>query len=344
MAVVKANAYGHGAVPVARTALQNGASRLATATVEEALELRQAGIDAPILVLGYTPTDQVAAAVAARLAITVFDPQFLEALERAGEQQGGVASAHVKVDTGMSRLGLAPGTLVDFMQRAAGFSHIDLEGCFTHFRKGEDRAVTLEQLGRFESALAVAESAGHRFRIRHAANSAAWHTVPESRLDLVRSGIELLGLRTPDGRQREPILGLRATVAQVRTIEPGTAVGYGDSFRAPRQMRVATVTVGYGDGFRRSPRNWGGVLIRGRERPLVGAVSMGLSTVDVSEPPEVIAGDVATLIGSDGSAQLSAEDVADRLGTVNYEVTTALQARLPREVIGGVASGDPEYN
>jgi alanine racemase len=344
MAVVKANAYGHGSVPVARTALESGASRLATATVEEALELRQAGIDAPIVVLGYTPPEQVPVAVAARLAITVFDPRFLEVLERAGEQQGRLAIAHVKVDTGMSRLGLAPEALVSFMQHAAVFSHIDLEGCFTHFRKGEDRAVTLEQLGRFESALAAAESAGHRFRIRHAANSAAWHTVPESRFDLVRSGIELLGLRTPDGRQREPILRLRATVAQVRTIEPGTAVGYGDRFRAQRRMRVATVTVGYGDGFRRSPRNWGGVLIRGRERPLVGEVSMDLSTVDVSESPRVFAGDVATLIGPDGRAHLSAEEVADRLGTVNYEVTTALRARMPREAIGGVDLGDSEYN
>ncbi len=342
MAVVKANAYGHGAVPVARTALQSGASRLATATVGEALELRQAGINAPIVVLGYTPPDQVAAAVSARLAITVFDPQFLDALDRAGQHQGRLATAHVKVDTGMSRLGLAPETLADFVRRAADFSHVDLEGCFTHFRKGEDRAVTLEQLDRFESALAAAEAAGHRFRVRHAANSAAWRTVPESRLDLVRSGIELLGLRTPDGRQREPILSLRATVAQVRTIAPGTAVGYGEGFRAPRRMRVATITVGYGDGFRRSPRNWGGVLIRGRERPLVGAVSMDLSTVDVGELPEVVAGDVATLIGSDGGARLSAEEVADRLGTVNYEVTTALQARLPREVSGDGACGDRE--
>jgi len=331
MAVVKAAAYGHGAVAVARTALENGASWVATATVTEGLELRHDGIAAPILVLGYTGPEQVGAAVAGRLAVTVFDDEVLAALEEAGREQGRVASAHVKVDTGMSRLGLACERLPAFVDAARNRSHLELEGCYTQFRKGSDRKVTRDQLDRFLSAVKAAEVAGHRFRLRHAANSAAWCTLPESRLDLVRCGVELLGLRTPDGRQREPVLSFKTTVVQVRAIAEGTFVGYEDGFRAARPMQVATLPVGYGDGFRRGPRNWGEVLIEGKPRALLGAVSMDLCAVDVSQPPAVRVGAVATLIGVDGEARLSAEMVAERLGTSNYEVTTALMSRVPRE-------------
>ncbi len=344
MAVVKANAYGHGAVPVARSALRNGASWVATATISEGLELRHDGIAAPILVLGYTPPEQVPAAVAGRLAITVFDQEVLAALERAGADQGRPATAHVKVDTGMSRLGVAGEELAGFVEMAQPLRHVELEGCYTHFRKGEDRAVTTMQLARFLAALKSAEAAGHHFRLRHAANSAAWKAVPESRLDLVRSGIELLGMRTTDGRQREPVLSFHATVAQVRSIDAGTYVGYDDIFQAERPMVVATLSVGYGDGFRRGPQNWGSVSIAGRERALVGTVGMDLCMVDVTEPPAVQAGAIATLIGHDGDVRLSAEIVAERLGTINYEVTSALLGRIPREPRSGPAAPGPEYN
>jgi alanine racemase len=344
MAVVKADAYGHGSLPVARTALRHGASWVATATVAEALALRHDGIAAPILVFGYTPPEQVGAAVAGRVAVTVFDTQVLAALERAGADQGRRASAHVKVDTGMTRLGMRPQDLPAFVSSASELRHVELEGCYTHFRSGGDRVATEAQLQLFLKALAAAEAAGHHFRLRHAANSAAWNTVPASRLDMVRSGVELLGLRTPDGRQREPILSFRTTVAQVRSISAGTYVGYGEAFLAERAMRVATLPVGYGDGFRRGPQNWGTVLIKGRERPLVGDVSMDISAVDVSGPQEVAVGDVVTLIGEDGGARLSMETIAQRLGTINYEVSTALMARVPREISPAVPFGKPEYN
>ncbi|MGC1184199.1 MAG: alanine racemase [Candidatus Dormiibacterota bacterium] len=342
MAVVKAEAYGHGAVGVARIALRQGASWVATATVTEALELRHDGIAAPILVFGYTAPEQVPAAVAGRLAVTVFDREVLTAMDRAGDEQGRPGIAHLKVDTGMNRLGVAPEEVAAFVQGARDFQHVELEGCYTHFRKGADRAVTLAQLKRFEGALTAAAAVGHHFRLRHAANSAAWVTVPESRLDLVRSGIEMLGLRTPDGRQREPVLSFRSSVAQVRDVGPGDYIGYGDAFRAERPMRVATLPVGYGDGVRWGPRNWGAVLIGGRERPLVGDVCMDISMVDVSEAPAVSSGEIATLIGSDGDAQLSAELVAERLGTINYEVTTGLRGRVPREFVATVASDEAE--
>ncbi|HVC23177.1 MAG TPA: alanine racemase [Candidatus Dormibacteraeota bacterium] len=342
MAVVKADAYGHGAVGVARIALRHGASWVATATVTEALELRHDGIAAPILVFGYTAPEQVAAAVAGRLAVTAFDREVLAALDRAGDEQGRPGIAHLKVDSGMNRLGVSSEEFADFVRGARDFPHVELEGCYTHFRKGADRAVTLAQLKRFEAALGAAEAVGQHFRLRHAANSAAWVTVPESRLDLVRSGIEMLGLRTPDGRQREPVLSFRSTVAQVREVSAGEYVGYGDAFRAERPMRIATLPVGYGDGVRWGPRSWGAVLIGGRERPLVGDVCMDVSMVDVSQAPQVSAGDVATLIGTDGEAQLSAELVAQRLGTINYEVTTCLRDRVPREFLTALPCDEAE--
>jgi alanine racemase len=333
MAVVKAGAYGHGALGVARVALRQGASWVATATVTEALELRHDGIAAPILVFGYTAPEEISAAVAGRLAVTVFDRDVLGALERAGVEQGRPAIAHVKVDTGMNRLGVAAQELAEFVRGARDFPHVELEGCYTHFRKGADREVTSAQMALFKEALAAAEATGHHFRLRHAANSAAWQSVPETRLDLVRSGVELLGLRTPDGRQREPVLSFRSTVAQVRSVPAGDYVGYGDAFRAERSILIATLPVGYGDGFRWGPKNWGSVLIRGRERPVVGDPCMDVSMVDVSDPPEVSAGDIATLIGVDGDVRLSAELVAERLATINYEVTTGLRGRVPREFV-----------
>ncbi|HUY10183.1 MAG TPA: alanine racemase [Candidatus Dormibacteraeota bacterium] len=339
MAVVKAGAYGHGAVAVARTALRHGASWVATATVAEALELRHDGIAAPILVFGYTPPEQVGEAVAGRLAVTLFDREVLAALDRAGANQGRPATAHLKLDTGMSRLGIQPEEVAEFLEAARQFKHVELEGCYTHFRRGSDREVTQVQLARFQTGLEQAAAVGHHFRLRHAANSAAWHTVPEARLDLVRCGVELLGLRTPDGRQREPVLSFRTTVAQVRSINAGDYVGYAGKFQAERTMTIATLPVGYGDGFRAGPRNWGSVLIGGQERRLLGDPCMDMSMVDVTEPPGVAAGDIVTLIGTDGGQRLSAELIAERLGTNNYEVVTQLRGRVPREFLAPVSPG-----
>jgi len=332
MAVVKADAYGHGAVQVARTALARGAAWVATATLAEAVQLRQAGVAAPCLVLGYTPPSQVGEAVALGLVLTVFDVEVLAALEAAGERAGRPARAHLKVDTGMSRLGIPPPAVGAFVAEVQGLPHVDLEGIYTHFRKGQDPASARSQLALLLAAVGLAEAQGHRFRIRHAANSAAWHHLPEARLDLVRCGGELLGLMTGDGRRRRPVLSFKTTVAQIHDLAAGAYVGYGDVFRAPHAMRVATIPVGYGDGFRRGPGNWGSVLIRGRQHRLVGDVSMDLAMVDVSSDPAVSRGDPVVLIGRQGGLEVSAEEVASRLGTINYEVVTQILARVPREV------------
>ncbi len=332
MAVVKADAYGHGASQVARTALASGAQWVATATLAEAAQLRGAGLDAPCLVLGYTPPGQVAEAVAMGLVITVFDLEVLAALEEAADRADSRARAHLKVDTGMSRLGVAPEAVGPFVAEAQTLAHVDLEGIYTHFRKGQDAASARQQLARLLAAVGAAEGQGHHFRLRHAANSAAWRHLPESRLDLVRSGGEMLGLVTGDGRRRQPVLSFKTTVAQIHDLATGAFVGYGDTFRAPGPMRVATIPVGYGDGFRRGPANWGSVLIRGQRHPLVGDVSMDLAMVDVSADPAVSRGDPVVLIGRQGAAEVTAEEIAARLGTINYEVVTQILARVPREV------------
>jgi len=332
MAVVKADAYGHGAVQVARTALRNGAEWVATATVAEAASLRAAGIRSPCLVLGYTPPVQVLEAVAAGLVLTVFDFEVLAELEAAGERLRTVAKAHLKVDTGMTRLGIGPGDVAAFCAGARALPHVELEGIYTHFRKGQDAAVTEEQLERLLGAIEQASRQGHRFRLRHAASSAAWKTVPEARLDLVRCGAELLGLRTADHRRRRPVLSFKTTVAQLHRVNRGDFVGYGDAFQADGPLMVATIPVGYGDGFRRGPANWSEVLIRGRRQRLVGDVAMDMAMVDVTEDPMVSRGDQVVLIGRQGDAQITAEEVGERSGTINYEVVTQILPRVPREI------------
>ena len=338
MAVVKADAYGHGAVQVARAALSSGATWVATATLAEAAELRRRGIDAPLLVLGYTPPELVEPAQRLGLALTVFDEDVLEALDRAGERLGVRARAHLKVDTGMSRLGVAPERCGEIVTLARSREHLELEGIYTHFRKGQDDQAVRDQMERFELALGLAERAGHRFRIRHAANSAAWKHAVSARLDMVRLGGELLGLMTADGRRRRPVLSFKTTVAQIRRIARGTHVGYGDAFTAPAEMTVATLPVGYGDGFRRGPRNFETVLIRGRHHRLVGDVSMDMCMVDVTADPAISRGDEVVIIGRQGAAEISAEDVARRVGTINYEVVTQILPRVPREAIGWVGN------
>jgi alanine racemase len=327
MAVVKADAYGHGAVQVARTALASGASWVATATLAEAAELRDSGVTSPCLVLGYTPPDQVELAVRMGLTITAFDREVLEALAAAGGRVGRRVAAHLKVDTGMSRLGVAPEgvrQLIDFAADA-----VDLEGIYTHLRKGEDPAASEVQLRRFHRALEAAQ--GGAFRVRHVASSSGWVTRPDARFDMVRLGGELLGLRTADGRRRRPVLAFKTTVAQVRWVEEGAYVGYGDRFRAGRRTRIATIPVGYGDGFRRGPATWGSVLIRGQEQPLAGDVCMDMAMVDVTADSQVARGDEVVLIGRQQGAELTVEHVADRLQVLNYELVTQILPRVPRE-------------
>jgi len=338
MAVLKADGYGHGAVKVARTALNNGATWLGVACVGEAIHLRQNGIDAPILVLGYTPPWQARDAVLHGLAATVYSVDVARALSRAAGDLGRVARAHIKVDTGMGRLGLLPDQVGEFLSDIDHLPGLEMEGIFTHFSDAdaEDLTYTRLQLDRFRSVLSALAGEGRRPRLVHAANSAALFRVPMSRFDMVRPGIAIYGLApsadAPLPSGFAPALRFKCQVAQVKNLPTGAYVSYGRTFQATRPSRLAVIPVGYADGFRRGPRHWGNVLVRGQRAPIVGRVCMDQTVIDVTDVPGVREGDEVVLIGSQGSDRISVEQVAERLGTINYEVVSEILARVPRVV------------
>lgn len=336
---LKADAYGHGALRVARTVLRNGASWLGVATVSEAEALRTAGITAPILVFGYTPPWQAREAVRLDLRTTVYALEPARALARAAHDLGRPAHVHVKVDTGMARLGLRAEdieAIVAFCETLRELPGLVVEGIFTHFATADsaDRTYAHRQLERFRAVLAALDERGLRPPIVHAANSAAALTLPDARFDMVRPGIAIYGLAPsaevplPEGFR--PALSFKTQVAQVKVIPPGEGISYGATYVTTAPTRIAVLPVGYADGFRRAPANWGEVLVRGQRAPLVGRVCMDQCMVDVTGIPGVRQGDEVVLIGRQGDDELTAEAVADRLGTISYEVVAELLARIPR--------------
>ncbi len=338
MAILKADGYGHGAVKVARTALNNGAQWLGVACVGEALLLREAGIDAPILILGYSPAWQSRDIVLHNLRSTVFALETAEALNRAARDLGRTARVHIKVDTGMGRLGLFPQEVVPLLQRLAGLEHLQVEGIFTHLSDADadDLAYTQWQLDRFDALLQELEAQGLRPALAHAANSAATIRVPSSHYEMVRVGIALYGLNPspeapcPDGFR--PAFAFKSEVAQVKTLPVGHYVSYGRTYRADHPVTMAVIPVGYADGFRRAPRTWRQVLVRGQRAPIIGRVCMDQTMIDVSHIPGVRQGDQVVLIGQQGQERITVDDVAHELGTINYEVVSEILARVPRVV------------
>ncbi|BCX05988.1 MAG: alanine racemase [Candidatus Roseilinea sp.] len=338
MAVLKADGYGHGAVKVARTALNNGASACAVASLNEAAALRNAGIDAPILILGFTPPWHAREALLRDVALTVYDLDVARAYSRAARELGRVARLHVEVDTGMSRLGVLPDAAADFIRAVADLPSVKLEGIFTHFSCADcDPAYTQLQLTRFRQVLDALGAQMSPDLYIHAANSAAALAYPEARFNLVRIGLALYGLNPffpaplqPASLLLRPALSWKTTIAQVKRLPPGTPVSYGKRFVCERETTIAVIPVGYADGFRRAPDTFGEVLVRGRRAPIVGAVCMDQAMIDVSHIPGVRLGDEVVLIGRQGDQRITAEDVATRLGTISYEVISAILARVPR--------------
>jgi len=339
LASLKADAYGHGAVKVAHTVLHNGASMLGVATVSEAMPLREAGINAPILVFGYVPSWQMREAVHLGVTLTLYSIEAAQAASRAALALGKTALAHVKVDTGMGRLGIRAEQLADIVHLVKVIRELPglrLEGIFTHFAMADAPASTHThmQLARFQHVLQVLEEEGMRPPLAHAANSAAMLTLPEVRLDMVRPGIAIFGLHPSEEVPLPPgfraALSFKTQVSQVKLIPAGECLGYGCTYYTERPTTIAVLPVGYADGFRRAPANWGSVLIHGQPAPLVGRVCMDQCMVDVSHIPQTRVGDEVVLIGRQGSASLTAEEVAQRLGTINYEVVSEILARVPR--------------
>ncbi|HET9595714.1 MAG TPA: alanine racemase [Anaeromyxobacteraceae bacterium] len=331
-AVVKANAYGHGAVAVARSALAAGARGLAVVAVDEGEELRRAGLDAPIVVLGHTPASDAARAAALGLEPTVGSAEVLEALASAARATGREVRLHLELETGMNRHGLAPDACVALAERARATPGLRVEGLFTHFASAdeEDPAFTRRQGAILRDVAARLPFVA----LRHCSASAGILAHRELALDMVRAGISLYGYRPapicgPEADLR-PVMALRARVARVADLRPGDAVGYGRTWAAPGPARVALLMCGYADGYRRGFGDRAHALLGGRRVPVVGRVSMDMITVDASAVPEVRVGDVATLLGGDGAARVDADELAGLAGTISYEILAGVAARVPR--------------
>ncbi len=336
LAVVKADAYGHGAVPVAHALQEAGVPWFGVALAEEGFELRQAGVSADILVLNGVYGRAHRDVLEAGLTPVVHHPAQLADFARAWPQRPFVY--HLKVDTGMGRLGVLPEDLPAFLEAADGIPQARLGGVLTHFARADedDPAATLAQFERFRAALRTIRAAGHRPDVLHAANSAAAFRLPASRLDLVRVGIALYGYLPghPAAARLQPALRWVTRIVAVRDLPAGATIGYGGRFRTVRPSRIATLPVGYADGLMRRHEGRGVVLVRGQRCPIVGAVSMDLTTVDVTDVPEARPGDLVTLLGPPRATCLDAEEVASALGTIPYEVLTSVGRRVPRAYLG----------
>ncbi len=337
MAVVKADAYGHGAVPVAKVALSAGARWLGVAIPEEAVPLRAAGVTARILVLGPIAPDQAEVVAAHGLDQCVCDLSEAEALDRAARVCDRLLRVHLKVDTGMGRVGIRPRELRAVAGKISRLRSVCLAGLMTHFAdaEAEEPDFARWQLARFSDTARDLSTAGIEGQLRHAANSAALLLLPEARLDLVRPGIMLYGCH-PRGRQHppepvlRPALRLRTAITQLKEVARGESVSYGRTFVAPRDIRVATLPVGYADGCGRLLSNRGQVLIQGQRVPIIGRVCMDMTMVDVTGLTGVRMGDEAVLIGRQGAEEITADEVAEAQGTISYEILCRIGPRVPR--------------
>lgn len=340
--VVKADGYGHGAVEAGLAMVRAGAEGLCVALVEEGIELRAAGVSVPVLVMSGVYRNGLSEALDAGLTPVVHDASQLEYLARWGaENEGSVARVHLKVDTGMARVGITPEHLARVSERLAAMRHVDVDGLMTHFACADedDPSYTRTQLARFAEARAVVARAGLAPRVFHAANSAGAFRFPEARFDAVRPGVTLYGIApfAHSGPALLPALRLRTEVLALREVPAGAPIGYGGAYVTARRSVIATLPVGYADGFFRRLSSEAEVLVRGRRARVVGNVSMDMCMIDVTavaHGPGVSVGDEAVLLGSQHSHgafdSIRAEEIAARVGTIPYEVLTAVSRRVPR--------------
>ncbi|OIQ52755.1 alanine racemase [Neomoorella thermoacetica] len=333
MAVIKADAYGHGAEQVARVTLEEGATYLGVATVEEALALRQAGIKAPILLLSSPPPEAARLVVEKDIAAAIFSLPQAEALAREAFRQKKKAKVHIKVDTGMGRVGLRGAEEVVFFCRKIKEWPLFIEGIFTHFACADEVAKekTIRQLDRFLGVIKRLENDALNIPLKHAANSAATLEYPPSHLDMVRVGIALYGYYPRPGAcsvDLRPALTWKARITQVKHVPPGTPISYGWTYITSGEEIIATVAVGYADGYRRSLSNRGWVLVQGKKAPVVGRVCMDQLMIRLEE--EVATGSEVILLGRQGEETIMADEIASWLDTISYEILTSIGRRVPR--------------
>lgn len=333
LVVVKANGYGHGAIEIARKAVENGANYLGVATLDEAIELRTAGFSTPILVLGLTPPECSKDLVAYDVTTTVCDLPLAVAISKEAVKVGKRAKVHLKLETGMGRIGASVENIGILASAISSLPGVFLEGVFSHFADADssDKKFTAMQLRKFQGAIEEIKRYKITIPIRHIAESAAILEIPEAHLDMVRSGIITYGLMPSDEVKRtldlQPAFKLCARIAWIKKVEEGTPIGYGREFIARKDSVIATLPIGYADGFLRAYGRGGFVEIRGEKAPIAGRICMDQMMVDVSDIPDVKIGDEVTLFGSE---TLTIDDVANRAGTINYEIPCLISNRIQR--------------
>ncbi len=336
-AVVKANAYGHGSRELVPVALEAGASRLAVAFLDEAVELRNAGITAPILILGCTPPDQMKEAVEEDITLTVFDYETVSQLNEIASSLKKTAKVHVKLDTGMGRLGYTDkGAAINDIERMSLLKNIEVEGLFTHFAAADtaDKAYTEIQFGLFMDVADGLKARGIEIPVKHVSNSAAILDLPGMRLDMVRAGIMQYGYYPSDEVKHtvdiKPVMILKSAVAYVKTLPAGCSISYGRRFTTKRYSVIATIPVGYADGFTRLRSGKAKVIINGEFADVVGNICMDQCMADVTGAGDVTAGDEVILMGSQGGRKIDADDIAGDIGTISYEILCGISRRVPR--------------
>lgn len=338
MAIVKANAYGHGAVQVAQKAIEAGADYLGVALLMEAVQLRKHGISSPILILGYTPEADYPAVVQNSITQTIFSYDQAELLSRSAQELKRQAKIHIKVDTGMGRIGFQPTEeSIQEIKAIAELPGLKIEGIFTHMANADakDKTYSHLQLNKFLWFCSEVEKAGIKPALRHVANSAAIIDLPDAHLDLVRPGIMLYGLYPSNEVDKSkvnlcPAMSLKTKIIHLKEVAAGTSIGYGCTYTATRPTRIATLPLGYADGYTRLLSNKGIVLVRGQKVPVVGRVCMDQLMIDVSGVKNAAVGDEVVLFGKQGDAYISVDDIAALVGTINYEVVCMVSCRVPR--------------
>jgi alanine racemase len=340
LSVVKDNAYGHGALRVARTALSCGATFLALSSLDEAMALREQGIQAPILLFGERQEAELPWCVDNRLTCCVHDRHTVESLGQLAANSGKPVSVHLKVNTGMNRYGVRWSEAMPLVDLICATKSLVLEGAFSHFSMSDelDKSFALLQLARFNEVLAGILAGGVRLKYRHLCNSGGFLDLPQAHFDMARIGMLQFGVYPSKVCRRipgiEPIMSVKARIAGFQNIQKDDVVGYGMRYQAPSARRIAVIPVGYGDGFPRV-RNQGCVLVNGRRAPLVGGVAMDALTIDVTEMPEARLWDEVVLMGKQGNEEISVHELAQWKNSVSYDVLAGWRARLPRIDVNG---------
>ncbi len=337
MAIIKADAYGHGAVMVAHT-LEDVADAYGVAILEEGIELRQSGINKPILILGYTPAPLYPAMIKYDIATAVFEYDMAKKMSDTAEKMGKKAKVHIKLDTGMSRIGFKQDEeSLEAIKKISKLPGIEIEGCFTHFATMDekDKTKAMKQFERYMDFVKKIEDAGIKIPVKHVSNSAGIIEKPEVNLDMVRDGICVYGMYPSEEVDKTklkltPAMEIKSYVSFVKTLEAGVEIGYGGTYTTTKETVVATIPVGYADGYSRALSNRGRVLIKGKSFPIIGRICMDQFMIDISSKPDIKQGDEVTLVGRDGDEYISIEEVADMSYSFNYEFVCDIGKRIPR--------------